>query len=78
MILMTIELDIIATQLLARDDIADLHATRDAIELADLLIWTAPNMIYAHIAAHLPIEHEDHFIPDLRAELVAMILNPND
>lgn len=75
---MTLALDIIATQLLARDDIADLYANKDAVELADLLIWTAPNSIYAHIAAHLPIDHADNFIPDLRAELVAMILNPND
>lgn len=73
-----IDLDILATQLLAREDIADLRATRDAAELADLLIWTAPNSIYAPIAAHLPIDHADDFIPNLRAELTAMILAPND
>lgn len=75
---MTISMDAIATQLLARDDIADLYANKDAVELADLLIWTAPDLIYAHIAAHLPIDHADNFIPELRAELTAMILSPND
>lgn len=76
---MTAQLDIIATQLLARDDITDLRATRDAIELADLLIWTAPDTIIADaIEHHLPIEHADDFIPTLRATLTDMILNPND
>jgi hypothetical protein len=72
------DLEVIATQLLARDDIADLRATRDAIELADLLIWTAPEAIYALIQDHEPISHDDYMIPALRATLTGMIESPND
>jgi len=74
------DLDIISTQLLAREDIADLRSTRDAIELADLLIWTAPDSIYTQITDHIILigGDADLFIPNLREVLTSMILNPNE
>jgi hypothetical protein len=62
---------IIAYDLLSRDDIADLRATRDAIELADLLI------------SIMPSRYDDTLIYDeplyeLRTIMTDMILNPLD
>ena len=61
-------IDIIAYTLLMRDDIADLRATHDAIELADILINTETEMI-------IP---DNIDIPELRAIMTEMILNPID
>jgi hypothetical protein len=54
--------------LLSRNDIADLHATRDADELADFLINTAT----------LPDTITDHDTDDLHSIMTEMILNPID
>jgi hypothetical protein len=70
-------LDIIAYDLLARDDIVDLRATRDAIELADLLINTAS---YDHLMLMIDAgaDLDDAIIDELRAIMTDMILNPID
>lgn len=75
----TADLSIIAYSMLSRDDIADLRATRDAIELADLLINTASddqlNMI-GDIQADLDDDYA--VITELRTIMTDMILNPID
>jgi hypothetical protein len=64
----TIDLNIIAYSMLARDDIADLRATRDAAELADFLINSAT----------LPDTITDHDTDDLHLIMTSMIMNPID
>lgn len=71
-------LDFLAYELLSRDDIADLHATRDAIELADFLINTASDdQIDLMIDTETDLDDE-LIIPELRAIMTKMILNPID
>jgi hypothetical protein len=79
---MTDELTIIAIQILARDDIADLRATRDADELADYLIHDDPHdaMIgYAPLDDAIMNDDDDAAIAimnSLHPILVAMIIDP--
>ncbi len=69
-----ITLDTFAYTILSRYDIADLHATRDAIELADLLIAYAD-----HTDTEFDTDlDDDMIIPELRLIMTNMILNPVD
>lgn len=76
-------LNMIAYEMLSRDDIADLRATRDADELADLLINLAPDCLITYAPLDDAIMNDDDdaasmIIEELRPILVAMILNPID
>lgn len=64
-------LPIIAYDLISRDDIADLYATRDAIELADLLISIMPSRYNDTLIYDEPLN-------ELRSIMTEMILNPID
>lgn len=71
-------LELIAYELLSRDDIADLRATHDAIELADFLInFTRPDLIKD---ATEDLDEDDFliFVNDLRLITEEMILADND
>lgn len=79
----TNELNALAYSMLSRDDIADLRATRDADELADLLINFAPDELISFPPLDDAIMNDDDdtastIIEELRPILVAMILNPID
>lgn len=76
---MTIDLRIIALDMISRDDISILLATHDAIELADLLINIAPDSLITALTDHLEIDDDLEFefmIADLRREIESMILSP--
>jgi hypothetical protein len=76
---MTIDLRIIALDMITRDDISILLATRDAIELADLLIAIMPDSLITVLTDHLEIDDDLEFefmIGDLRREIESMILSP--
>lgn len=79
----TDELNALAYSMLARDDIADLRATHDADELADLLINLGPDDLLEFPPLEDAIMNDDDdaasiIIEELRPILVAMILNPID
>lgn len=75
---MAADLTIIAYELLSRDDIANLYATRDADELAELLIADAPlTTILPALDAHNPTI-DFATIDQLHAIMTNMILNPID
>lgn len=71
---MTSIIDMIAIELLAREDIADLHSTRDADELAHYLIMNAKGDIIPALVDMIL----DSPLTALHDSLIGMILNPND
>lgn len=74
------QLTIAAHIMLSRDDIADLHATRDAIELSDLLIWEGHDAFLSLIDDDL-IDDDDACIlimDRMRAIMTDMILTDHD
>ena len=71
---MMINYDAYATILLARDDLADLYATRDAQELTTYLINNNTDRIIADMIYYFGPEE----MTILHQKLTAMVLNPND
>ena len=78
---MNTDLDILAYELLSRDDIAELRAIMDAIELADYIFNLAPDALMIYCESMLDDDDDDAIIA-LRDELLplmeSMILNPVD
>jgi len=75
------QIEVIAYELLSLPEVADLRATRDAIELADLIINNDPDALITFLDDKLDLDDDDaciEIMDELREIMTEMILHPVD